>query len=94
MYEYHDDLRAEHAASSPWWAWPFDLKPVWFYQGRFAGGATGLIQDTGNLVVLWMGVPAMAFTAFTCGNFDTFGRDDGTSKWLSGRNPTKALVKD
>ena len=23
-----------HPASSPWWAWPFDLKPVWFYQER------------------------------------------------------------
>jgi hypothetical protein len=64
MYEYHDDLRAEHAASSPWWAWPFDLKPVWFYQGRFAGSVTGLIYDTGNLVIFWMGIPAMAFAAW------------------------------
>lgn len=64
MYEYHDDLRAEHAASSPWWAWPFDLKPVWFYQERFAGDTTGLIYDTGNLVIFWLGVPAMAFSAF------------------------------
>ena len=23
--------------SSPWWAWPFNLKPVWFYQGAYAG---------------------------------------------------------
>ena len=37
MYDYHNDLRATHAASSPWWAWPFDLKPVWFYQDSFAG---------------------------------------------------------
>ena len=22
MYEYHNNLRATHAASSPWWAWP------------------------------------------------------------------------
>ena len=64
MYEYHDDLRAEHAASSPWWAWPFDLKPVWFYQDSFAGPTTGLIHDTGNLVVFWLGVPAMAFAAW------------------------------
>ena len=28
MYNYHNTLSAAHAASSPWWAWPFDLKPV------------------------------------------------------------------
>ena len=61
MYRYHDDLRAAHAASSPWWAWPLDLKPVWFYQDSFAGPTTGLIHDTGNLVVFWLGIPAMAF---------------------------------
>ena len=61
MYRYHDDLRAAHAASSPWWAWLLDLKPVWFYQDSFAGPTTGLIHDTGNLVVFWLGIPAMAF---------------------------------
>ena len=36
MYEYHNNLTAAHAASSPWWAWPLNLKPVWFYQGSYA----------------------------------------------------------
>ena len=36
MYRYHNDLTAPHPASSPWWAWPLNLKPVWFYQGSFA----------------------------------------------------------
>ena len=31
-----------HAASSPWWAWPLDLKPVWFYQDSFAAGTAGV----------------------------------------------------
>jgi hypothetical protein len=64
MYEYHDNLRAEHAASSPWWAWPLNLKPVWFYQERFAGATTALIYDTGNLVIFWLGLPALAFSAW------------------------------
>jgi len=38
MYRYHDTLRVAHAASSPWWAWPFDLKPVWFFQSSFTAG--------------------------------------------------------
>ncbi len=61
MYGYHDHLRATHAASSPWWAWPLDLKPVWFYQQSFAGGTLGEIYDTGNLVIFWMGIPALIF---------------------------------
>jgi hypothetical protein len=64
MYRYHDGLRAEHAASSPWWAWPLDLKPVWFFQERYAGPATGLIYDTGNLVVFWLGIAGMGFSAW------------------------------
>jgi Gpi18-like mannosyltransferase len=63
MYVYHNDLRVTHAASSPWWAWPFDLKPVWFYLGTF-GGRTGLIYDAGNLVLFWLSVPAMAWAAW------------------------------
>jgi hypothetical protein len=64
MYDYHDRLRASHAASSPWWAWPFDLKPVWFYNGGFAGGTAAAIYDVGNLVVWWLGIPAVAFAAW------------------------------
>ncbi|MEX1334070.1 MAG: phospholipid carrier-dependent glycosyltransferase [Candidatus Limnocylindrales bacterium] len=64
MYQYHDNLRAEHAASSPWWAWPLDLKPVWFFQERYDEGATGLIYDTGNLVIFWLGIAGMGFSAW------------------------------
>lgn len=64
MYQYHDNLRAEHAASSPWWAWPLDLKPVWFFQERLGNGTTGLIYDTGNLVIFWLGIAGMAFSAW------------------------------
>ena len=43
MYGYHNGLTAAHPASSPWWAWPMNLKPVWFYQEslgeRDRGGA-------------------------------------------------------
>ncbi len=63
MYDYHNNLRATHAASSPWWAWPFDLKPVWFYQGSF-DGTSAAIYDSGNLGIWWIGVPAMAFVAW------------------------------
>jgi Gpi18-like mannosyltransferase len=64
MYDYHNFLRATHAASSPWWAWPFDLKPVWFEQSGYANGATAVIYNTGNLVAFWLAIPAVAWVAF------------------------------
>lgn len=64
MYNYHNGLRATHPASSPWWAWPLDLKPVWFYQGSFAGDTAASVYDAGNVVIWWMAIPAMAFAAF------------------------------
>ena len=67
MYDYHNDLTSPHPASSPWWAWPLDLKPVWFYQESFAAGDVGAIYDSGNLVIWWLGIPAPSFVMATGG---------------------------
>ena len=64
MYDYHNNLRATYAASSPWWAWPANLKPVWFYQEGFAGGTVAAIYDSGNLASWWLSIPALAFAAW------------------------------
>ena len=64
MYDYHNNLRATHPAASPWWAWPLDLKPVWFYQHGFGDGTTGVVYDSGNLVVFWLGLPAMIWAGW------------------------------
>jgi predicted membrane-bound dolichyl-phosphate-mannose-protein mannosyltransferase len=64
MYQYHNTLTAAHPASSPWWAWPMNLKPVWFYQGSFANNMAAAIYDAGNNVIWWLGIPAMAFVAY------------------------------
>jgi hypothetical protein len=64
MYQYHDSLRAVHAASSPWWAWLLDLKPVWWFSKDYAGRSTGLIYDAGNLIIFWGGIGAMAFAGW------------------------------
>ncbi|HET9852160.1 MAG TPA: phospholipid carrier-dependent glycosyltransferase [Candidatus Limnocylindrales bacterium] len=64
MYSYHNNLPNPHPASSPWWAWALDLKPVWFYEQGFAGSTSASIYDAGNLVAWWLAIPAMAFVAW------------------------------
>ena len=63
MYRYHNGLTAAHAASSPWWAWPFDFKPVWFYQEGLGAGTSAALYDAGSLVIWWLGIPALAFVS-------------------------------
>jgi 4-amino-4-deoxy-L-arabinose transferase-like glycosyltransferase len=61
MYHYHNDLRIPHAAGSPWWAWPFALKPVWGYYDGFSDGTQALMLIIANPFLVWLGVPAVAF---------------------------------
>ena len=64
MYNYHNNLSAAHPASSPWWTWAFDMKPVWFYEEGFAGSKAASIYDAGNLVAWWLAIPAMGFVSW------------------------------
>ena len=64
MYNYHNDLRQPHAASSPWWAWPMDLKPVWFENQTYANDLGTMIYDGGNPAIWWMSIFAMAFVTW------------------------------
>lgn len=59
MFGYHFGLQAGHPASSPWWSWPLDLKPVWFHSSEFDGSRIGVIYNGGNPILTWAGVPAM-----------------------------------
>ena len=60
MYWYHSSLTSPHCAGSPWWSWPVDLKPVYWYFGQSAGNTNGYIYDAGNPVLFWAALPATA----------------------------------
>ncbi len=64
MYNYHNNLRSPHAASSPWWAWPLDLKPVWFESGGNVPGMFSWIHDGGNPALWWMAIAGIAFVTW------------------------------
>jgi dolichyl-phosphate-mannose-protein mannosyltransferase len=63
MYWYHSSLTAPHPAGSPWWSWPFVLKPVYWYFGASSGGDNAYIYDAGNVVLFWGGLVAFGWCA-------------------------------
>ncbi|HKY52170.1 MAG TPA: phospholipid carrier-dependent glycosyltransferase [Candidatus Limnocylindria bacterium] len=62
MYWYHSSLTSPHCAGSPWWSWPLDMKPVYWYFAQSDGGNNGYIYDAGNVVLYWAALPAAALT--------------------------------
>ncbi|HEY6958506.1 MAG TPA: phospholipid carrier-dependent glycosyltransferase [Candidatus Limnocylindria bacterium] len=63
MYWYHSSLTSPHCAGAPWWAWPLDLKPTYWYFGASVAGTNGYIYDAGNPVLFWAALPATAIVA-------------------------------
>lgn len=59
MFSYHSTLNATHAFSSPWWSWPFILRPVWLSSSHLPNGFTSTIAAMGNPAVWWVGFAAV-----------------------------------
>ena len=66
MYNYHSTLDAEHFFSSPWYEWPFIIKPIWYSSTTYLPemGTVSTISALGNPAVWWAGVPAILFAAY------------------------------
>ncbi len=59
MYNYHSNLVATHPFSSPWYQWPFIIKPIWYYSGEgLAPGKMSSIVSMGNPAIWWAGALA------------------------------------
>lgn len=56
MWWYHTNLKATHPYTSPWWSWPFLIRPVYLYTSEEVGGWVARIYNSGNPVVFWFGL--------------------------------------
>jgi len=63
MYNYHSNLVATHPYSSPWWSWPFDVKPMCASR-QIADGQFSSVTIFGNPAIFWMGVVAIFYLAY------------------------------
>lgn len=62
MLNYHSTpgLGMDHPFQSPWWQWPFILKPIWYVQDHFElAGFGATIMCLGNPWVFYIGAFAM-----------------------------------
>jgi dolichyl-phosphate-mannose-protein mannosyltransferase len=57
MFSYHKNLVATHPFSSPWYEWPFMVRPIWYYSGNsgLPVGNASTIAALGNPAVWWLG---------------------------------------
>ena len=61
MFNYHSTLKGEHYFASPWYEWPIDLRPIWYFSGSVvdSAGHASSISAFGNPLLWWAGIPAM-----------------------------------
>lgn len=63
MWWYHTNLKATHTYSSPWWSWPLNLYPIWYFVD-YQKDKMANIFASGNPVVFWAGSVAVILTVW------------------------------
>lgn len=58
---YHLSLKATHDYASPWWSWPLNLYPVWYFVD-YQTKLTANIFTSGNPLLFWAGSAAMIYS--------------------------------
>lgn len=64
MLSYHSSLTDTHPFSSPWYEWPFIIRPIWYYSGQTGEGLSMTIASFGNPFVWWAAVGAMIYLVY------------------------------
>lgn len=63
IWWYQTNLKASHDYASPWWSWPLNLYPVWYYV-EYQGEQIANIFASGNPIVFWSGSVAIILTGW------------------------------
>lgn len=63
MWWYHTGLDATHAYSSPWWTWPFLIRPVYLFTSDEINGFVSRIYMMGSPFVFWSGIASVVMSA-------------------------------
>lgn len=58
MWWYHTNLKAHHDYASPWWSWPLNLYPVWYFVDYHKNTLSNIFAS-GNPSVFWLGAGAI-----------------------------------
>jgi len=61
IWQYQTHLKATHSYTSPWWSWPLNLYPVWYFVD-YQKNSIANIFASGNPVVFWLGSFAVLLT--------------------------------
>jgi dolichyl-phosphate-mannose-protein mannosyltransferase len=64
IWGYHANLRATHTYFSPWWTWPWLVRPTWYFWWSGEGVVRGIVA-LGNPALWWASVPATAWALVT-----------------------------
>lgn len=64
MWWYHTGLKASHDYSSPWWSWPLNLYPVWYFVEYHKNNIISNIFASGNSVLFWLGSGSIIVALF------------------------------
>jgi Gpi18-like mannosyltransferase/4-amino-4-deoxy-L-arabinose transferase-like glycosyltransferase len=86
MWWYHTRLKATHPYASPWWSWPMDLRPVWYFV-EYQTDRVANIYAFGNPFVWWFGMLSMTLVMYGLLRFYL-----GHGLWETAVSPARNLV--
>ena len=61
IWWYQTHLKATHDYSSPWWSWPLNLYPVWYFVDYQKNNVANIFAS-GNPALFWIGLASLVLT--------------------------------